>query len=135
MSRLLSFFAAAALAGGLFVAAADTAQAQRHGGYHGGGYHGGGWRGGGRYYGGWRGGYYRGGYARGWGWGPAIGLGIGVGSGWGWGYPYGYYAPGSAYYGPYYQPSYYGPPGRCGYARARVWRNGYWVVRRAWRCW
>lgn len=76
---------------------------------------------------GWHGGY---------GWGPAIGLGIGVGSGWGWGYPYGYYAP-RPYYRPYpyYRSYYYAPPPRCGYVRTRVWRHGYWVVRRAWRCW
>jgi len=127
MSRFLSVVAAAALVGGLFVLNPGPAQAQRHGGFHGGGWHGGGWHGGG----GWRGGGWHGGYRRGWGgwgWGPAIGLGIGVGSGWGWGYPYGYYAP-----GPYYS-SYYGEP-RCGWVRVRSWRHGYWVVRRAWRCW
>ncbi|WP_210209863.1 hypothetical protein [Pseudolabrys taiwanensis] len=124
MSRFLGLIAAVALVGGLFVLNPGPAQAQRHGGYHGGGWHGGGWRGGGY---GWRGGYYRRGWGGGWGWGPAIGLGIGVGSGWGWGYPYGYYAPGPSYY--------YGPPARCGYVRVRVWRSGYWVIRRVWRCW
>jgi hypothetical protein len=54
--------------------------------------------------GGWRGGGWRGG---GWGWGP--------GPFWGWGYGY----------------PYYGGPG-CGYVR--VWRHGYWVLRRPYRC-
>jgi hypothetical protein len=72
----------------------------------------------------WRGGYWRGG----WGWGPAFGLGLGLGYGWGWGYPYAYY-PGPYYYGT----PYYGGPA-CGWARVRVWRNGHWVYRRAWRC-
>lgn len=35
------------------------------------------------------------------------------------------------YGGPYY----YGPQADCGWVRVRVWRNGYWVLRRAWRCW
>lgn len=46
----------------------------------------------------------------GWGWGP--------GPFWGYGYPY--------YGGPYYA-----GPG-CGYVR--VWRHGYWVLRRPYRC-
>ena len=58
---------------------------------------------------------------------PAFGLGLGLGYGWGWGYPYAYYP------GPYY---YATPPGPvCGWARVRVWRNGHWAYRRAWRCW
>ena len=40
---------------------------------------------------------------------------------------YGYYG-----YGPYYAAPYYG--GDCGWVRTRVWRHGYWVVRRVWRC-
>jgi hypothetical protein len=113
-SKFLKFFAAAALAGGLFAFAPDAAQAQRHG-WHGGG----GWHHGGGWHRGWHGGGWGG--RRGWGWGPAVGLGIGA---WGWGYPYGYYAS-----GPYYAaPS-------CGWVRTRVWRHGYVVVRRVWRCW
>jgi hypothetical protein len=73
-------------------------------------------------HGGWRGGGY--------GWGPAIGFGFGLGLG----YPY--YARPYYGYGPYYGGGYYyGPPPRCGYVRVRVWRNGYWALRRAWRCW
>lgn len=124
MSRLLSFVAAAVLVGGLFVLNPGPAQAQRHGGFHGGGWHGGGWHGGGWRGGGWHGGGWRGRGWGGWGWGPAIGLGIGVGSGWGWGYPYGYYAAGPWDVGP-----------SCGWVRVRTWRHGFWVVRRAWRCW
>ena len=67
------------------------------------------------HHGGWRGGGY--------GWGPAFGFGFGLG------YARPYYGYGS-YYG-----GYYAPPPRCGYVRMRVWRNGYWVLRRAWRCW
>jgi hypothetical protein len=47
----------------------------------------------------------------------------GGGFGFGWGYPY-YYGGGP----------YYGAPD-CGWVRVRVWRNGHWVLRRAWRCW
>jgi hypothetical protein len=73
-------------------------------------------------HGGWRGGGY--------GWGPAIGFGFGLGLG----YPY--YARPYYGYGPYYGGGYYyGPPPRCGYVRVRVWRNGHWALRRAWRCW
>jgi hypothetical protein len=49
------------------------------------------------------------------------------GGGWrggGWGPGFGYY-----YGGPYY----YAPA--CGWVRVRVWRNGHWALRRAWRCW
>lgn len=75
----------------------------------------------------WYGGHWHGGWRGGWGWGPAFGLGLGLGYGWGWGYPYAYYP------GPYY---YATPPGpACGWARVRVWRNGHWAYRRAWRCW
>jgi hypothetical protein len=71
-------------------------------------------------HGGWHGGWGH----HGWGWGPGFGLG------WGWG-PY-YARP---YYGPYpYYSDAYAEP-RCGYTRMRVWRNGHWVLRRAWRCW
>lgn len=73
----------------------------------------------------WRGGYWRGG----WGWGPAFGLGLGLGYGWGWGYPYAYYP------GPYYYATPYPPGPACGWTRIRVWRNGHWAYRRAWRCW
>jgi hypothetical protein len=62
------------------------------------------------------GGWHHGGY-RGGGWGRGFGFGLGLG------YPYGYYA----------QP-YYADPG-CGWTRVRLWRNGHWVLRRAWRCW
>jgi hypothetical protein len=87
------------------IAVTSDTATARHGG-HGGGGHGGGWHGGG----GWRGG----GWGGGWGWGP--------GPFWGGGYPYSYY--GGAYYA--------GPPG-CGWVR--VWRRGYWVLRRSPRCW
>lgn len=82
-----------------------SAPAEARGGHGGGGHHGGGWHGGGWHGGGWRGGGWGGGY-----WGPYL------------------------YYQPYYQPYYYGP-GDCGWVRVRVLRRGYWVVRRAWRCW
>jgi len=60
---------------------------------------------------GWRGG--------GWGWGGfAPGFALGVASA-----PYWYG------YGPYA----YG--GGCGWVRTRVWRHGFWVIRRVWRCW
>jgi hypothetical protein len=45
------------------------------------------------------------------------------GGGWGFGGPY-YYGGGPYYAGP-----------NCGWSRVRVWRHGYWVVRRSWRCW
>ena len=74
----------------------------------------------------WHGGWH-GGWRGGWGWGPAVGFGVGLGwgRGWGWGYPYAYYP------GPYY----YAVPPACGWARVRIWRQGHWVLRRAWRCW
>src|SRR5690242_16608140 len=75
----------------------------------------------------WYGGHWHGGWRGGWGWGPAFGLGLGLGYGWGWGYPYAYY-PGPYYYAVPPQPA-------CGWARIRVWRNGHWAYRRAWRCW
>jgi len=65
----------------------------------------GGWHGGG-----WHGGHWHGG---GWGFGPGFALGYGLGV------------------APYYA---YGP-GDCGWVRVRVWRHGYWVFRRVWRCW
>ena len=74
----------------------------------------------------WRGGLTG---AGGWGWGPAFGLGLGLGYGWGWGYPYAYYP------GPYYYATPYPPGPACGWGRVRVWRNGHWAYRRAWRCW
>ena len=57
------------------------------------------------------------------------------GGGWGWGG----FAPGFAlgvasapyWYG--YGPYAYG--GNCGWVRARVWRHGFWVIRRVWHCW
>jgi hypothetical protein len=67
--------------------------------------HGGYGHGGGWHGGGWHGGGWRGG-------------------GWGWGGPY---------WGAY--PGYYYGPSDCGWVRVRVLRNGYWVVRRVWRCW
>lgn len=70
-----------------------------------GGWHGGGWHGGG-----WHGGHWHGG---GWGFGPGFALGYGIGA------------------APYYA---YGP-GDCGWVRVRVWRHGYWTLRRVWRCW
>ena len=48
--------------------------------------------------------------------------------GWGGGYPYGYYP-----YAYYPRPYYYAAP--CGWVRYRVWRHGYWILRRGWRCW
>jgi hypothetical protein len=45
------------------------------------------------------------------------------GGGSGWGVPY---------WGRY---PYYYAPGDCGWVRMRVWRHGYWVVQRFWRCW
>jgi hypothetical protein len=67
---------------------------------------GGGWHGGGGH---WHGG---GGHWRGGGWGPGFAFGA----------PY-YYGGGPYYYGD-----------SCGYTRVRVWRNGRWVLRRAYRC-
>ncbi|HTT49431.1 MAG TPA: hypothetical protein VMG39_15690 [Pseudolabrys sp.] len=110
MSKLLKFFAIAALVGGAFAMTPGPAAAQHH---HGGG--GGHWHGGG----GWHGGGWRGG---GWG-GFGPGFVFGFGPGWGWDYPYGYYP------GPYFA----GPD--CGWVRVRVWRHGHWIIRRAWRCW
>ena len=48
----------------------------------------------------------------------------GGGFGFGWGYPSYYYGG-----GPYYSAP------DCGWVRVGVWRNGHWVLRRAWRCW
>jgi hypothetical protein len=110
MSTIIKTFLAVALAMAVFSSAADARGGHGGHGGHGGGWHGGGWHGGGHYGGGWHGGHYGGGRWYG-GWGGAY-LG-----------PY-----------PYYAPSYY-YPGDCGWVRVRVWRNGYWVVRRAWRCW
>jgi len=109
MSKLFKVFAILGLLAGAMAATPDMALAQRHGGgggahSHGGGGHG--FGGGGH----WRGGGYRGG-----GWGPSFGIGFGS--------PY--------YYG---DPYYYGGPSNCGYSRVRLWRNGHWVLRRAWRC-
>lgn len=89
---------------GAAFAAMPNAAMARSGGWHGGGGH---WHGGGGH---WRGGGWRGG---GWGWGPGFAIGFGA--------PY--------YYG---SPYYYGDS--CGYTRIRVWRNGHWVLRRAYRC-
>jgi hypothetical protein len=49
------------------------------------------------------------------------------GGGWRPGFAIGFGAP--TYYG---SPYYYGE--NCGYTRVRVWRNGHWVLRRAYRC-
>lgn len=106
MLKLVKFFASVALIVVVFSAAAE-ARGGHGGGGHGGGGHGGGWHGGGGH----GGGGFRGG-----GWGSGFGFGFGS--------PY-YYG------GPYY----YGPQADCGWVRVRVWRNGYWVLRRAWRCW
>jgi hypothetical protein len=121
MSRLVKFFAIAALIAGAFTMTPDPAAAQHHGGRGGGGHWGGGgghWGGGGGHWGG--GGYWG---RRGWGggWGPGFVLGFGPGWGWG-GYPYSYYG------------DYYGAPS-CGWVPVRRWRNHHWVLRRAWRCW
>jgi hypothetical protein len=52
-------------------------------------------------------------YGGGWGWGPRVYYG----------YPYAY------------RPYYYAPPPEdCRYVRVRVWRDGYWRLRRVWRC-
>jgi len=108
MSKFTKLMAGAVLAVAIAAAAPQAAMAQHwHGGGWGGGWHGGGWGGG------WRGG--------GWGWGgfaPGFALGLGVASA-----PYWYG------YGPYA----YG--GNCGWVRARVWRHGFWVIRRVWHCW
>ena len=103
MSKLVKFFAIAALLVGAFAMTPGPAAAQH---YHGGGH----WHGGGGH---WHGG--------GWGWGRGFGWGLG------WGYPY--------YYGGPYYPYYYDGGPDCGWVRVRVWRNGHWVIRRAWRCW
>ena len=58
------------------------------------------------------GGWHHGGGYRGGGFGFGLGLG----------YPY------------YYGGPYYAAPA-CGWTRVRVWRNGHWALRRAWRCW
>ena len=71
----------------------------------------------------WYGGHWRGG----WGWGPAFGPGVGLG--YGWNYPYAYHP------GPYYYATPYSPGPACNWVRLRVWRNGHWAYRRAWRCW
>ena len=114
MSKLVKFFAVAALIVGAFAVTPGPALAQHH--HHGGGggsfrlgggggshWHGGGghWRGGG----GWRGG----------GWGP--------GPFWGWGFGF-----------PYYADPYYVEPD-CGWVRVRVRRHGHWVRRLVRRCW
>ncbi len=104
-TKMTKFLAALCVAGAAFAAMPEAALAQHH---HGGG--GGHWHGGGGH---WRGGGWRGG-----GWGPGFGFGFGS--------PY--------YYG---SPYVYGPgayDNNCGYTRVRVWRNGRWVLRRAYRC-
>ena len=68
MSKIVKFFAIAALVAGAFAMAPGPAAAQHH---HGGGH----WHGGGGH---WHGG---------WGWGHGFGWGLGWGWGWG-GYPY-----------------------------------------------
>jgi hypothetical protein len=121
MSKLVKFFAIAALIAGAFAMTPGPAAAQHHGGHGGAGHWGGGgghWGGGGGH---WGGGGYRGGRGWGGGWGPGFVLGFGPGWGWG-GYPYSYYG------------DYYGAP-RCGWVPVRRWRNHHWVLRRAWRCW
>jgi len=72
------------------------------------------WHGGGGHH--WHGGGWGGGF------GPGFALGFGLGAA-----PY-YYGG-----GPYYASPYYG--GDCGWVRTRVWRHGYWHIRRVWRCW
>ena len=106
MSKFFKVLAVVGVLAGAMAATSGTALAQRHGG--GGHWHGGG----GHFHGG--GGHWRGGGFRGGGWGPGFGIGFGS--------PY-YYGGGP----------YYGAPG-CGYTRVRLWRNGHWVLRRAWRC-
>jgi hypothetical protein len=105
MSKFFKVFAIIGVLAGAMAATSGTALAQHH---HGGG-GGGGWHHGGG------GGFHGGGFRRG-GFGPGFGFGLGFGS------PY-YYG------GPYYDD---GPA--CGYTRVRLWRNGHWVLRRAWRC-
>jgi hypothetical protein len=107
MSKLVKFFAIAALVAGVFAMTPGPAAAQHH---HGGGGH---WHGGG--------GHWHGGGGWGGGWGPGFVFGLGPAWGWG-GYPY-------SYYDDYYSGT------SCGWARVRVWRNHHWVLRRAWRCW
>ena len=65
MSKLVKFFAIAALVAGAFAMTPGPAAAQHH---HGGGHWHGHWRGGG--------------------WGPGFGFGLGFGPAWGWGYPF-----------------------------------------------
>lgn len=113
MSKMSKILTGVVLAAGLALAAPQAAMAQHfHGGGHGGGWHGGG--------GGWHGG---GGHWRGGGWGGGFGPGFALGLGFGAAPYYGY--------GPYYAAPY---GGDCGWVRTRVWRHGYWVVRRVWRC-
>ena len=117
MSKVVKFFAIAALIAGALAMTPGPAAAQRHGhvGHAGGWHHDGCWHGGGWRGGGWRGGGWHGGWrGNGWRW-------VGPGPFWGWGYPY---------YGGYY----YDEPG-CGWAYVRVLRHRHWVLRRAWRCW
>jgi len=106
MSKLVKFFAVLFLLAGAIAVTPGTAAAQHRGG----GYHGG--------HGNWHGGGWHGGRHRGGGWAPGFAFGFGFGN------PYGY---GGSYY--------YEPDPTCGWARVRVWRNGHWVLRRAWRCW
>ena len=121
MSKVLKILASAALVAGAIAFASGPAAAQ-HSWHGGGGHSGGSWHGGGG--GNWHGGgsWHGGGWGyRGWGWGYR---------GWGWGWP-AYYG-----YGPYYGPYYYaGGPANCGWVPVQVWRNGYLVTRRVWRCW
>ncbi|MGH6725318.1 MAG: hypothetical protein ACREB8_02075 [Pseudolabrys sp.] len=124
MSKLVRFFAIAALIAGALAMTPGPAAAQRHGGHgggswHGGGmrggsWHGGGMRGGANWHGGggWRGGGWRGG---GWGWGPGVVWGLGV-----------------PYYGSYYEDD---DGSDCGWVRVRAWRNHHRVWRHVWRCW
>jgi hypothetical protein len=67
--------------------------------------------------------WHGGGHWRGGGWGGGFGPGFALGFGLGAAPYYGY--------GPYYAAPY---GGDCGWVRQRVWRHGYWVVRRVWRC-
>ena len=109
MSKFTKVLVGLTLAAGLAVAAPQAAMAQH--GHGGGGWHGGGggWHGGGGH---WHGGGWGGGFGPGF----ALGLGVGAGPYYGYGAPYAY-------------------GGDCGWVRHRVWRGGYSVVRRVWRCW
>ena len=130
-------FRGSGFAGGGFRGAGFAGSGFRGGPFVGSGFRGGGpvFRGGGV---GFRSAAFRGGdfrhfHGRRFGFGPAFaaGLGLGIPAFYG---GYGYYDdPYYDDYGPAYASYAYAPS--CGWAPVRVWRHGYVVIRRAWRCW